>query len=326
MKNCFSNPLITVIIPVKNGEATLAKCLAAIKGQTIADKIEIIILDSDSTDKSTAIAGDFNAKVVTIPNGTFNHGLTRNAGVAHAQGELLYFTVQDAYLSENDQLEKMCAHFYDPELQAVVGMQATPHDTDKNPARWFARFTKPETVYRHFPDGSFSWMAQQEQFTHCSWDNVNAMYRKLALQKIPFVKTDFSEDWLWVKDALTAKMKIAFDPSLLVYHYHHRDFGYSFKVQYIMNYNFFKQFSVYPSVPPFIKPVLSDTYRVWKNSQINVKNKLYWTIHNFMGTSGVLLSHLMFIITGKIFGRSLLNKSFHYFCDTIPQGKVKQLH
>ena len=315
--------MLTVIIPVKNGAATLAKCLAAIKQQTIAYKIEILILDSNSMDESIEMAKSFGARIININPSDFNHGLTRNVGANNASGELLYFTVQDAYLAENDQLEKMLLHFNDPELQAVVGMQATPHDKDKNPARWFKRFTKPETKFRHFPDGDFGKMPLQQQFKYCSWDNVNAMYRKSALQKVPFTKTDFAEDWLWAKDALTAKMKIAFDPSLLVWHYHHIDFGYSFRVHYIMNYNFFKQFKVYPSLPRYGVPLLKDFYRIFKSDKITSTQKVYWSKHSFMGSSGGYLSNLSFIIIGRFFGEKILTKSMDFFCSSIPQGKTK---
>lgn len=315
--------MVSVIIPVKNGEATLEKCLAAVKNQTIADGIEIIVLDSASSDNSAMIAKSFGAEVIEINPDEFNHGSTRNVGVKFATRELLYFTVQDAYVSEADQLQKMANHFKDISLQAVVGMQAIPHDKDKNPARWFKRFTKPETVFRHFPEGDFGQMPLKEQFKHCGWDNVNAMYRKSALETIPFAKTNFAEDWLWVRDALAAKMKIAFDPSLVVYHYHHRDFSYSFKVQYILNYNFYKFFNVYPGIPAFIKPVLTDIYLVWKNRQINIKDKLYWSVHNLLGRSAVVLSHLTFLVFVKLLGNNALDRSLYYFCHIIPQGKIK---
>lgn len=297
--------------------------MSAIQKQTIADRLEVIILDSCSTDKSIDIAKIFGSRIIQIPNGTFNHGLTRNEGAKYANGKLLYYTVQDAYLSETDQLEKMASHFVDEELQAIVGMQATPHDKDKNPARWFRRFTKPETVFRHFPDGSFAGMPLQEQFKYCSWDNVNAMYRKTTLEKIPFVKTDFAEDWLWVKDALTAKMKIGFDPSLVVYHYHHRDFDYSFKVQYIINYNFYKQFNIYPNLPPLVKPLLSAAFTIARRPQIKSKDKIYWMHHNLWGLLGNFSSHLIFIVIGSVLGSKALDRSYEKFISKVPQGKNK---
>ncbi|MEO6838770.1 MAG: glycosyltransferase family A protein, partial [Ginsengibacter sp.] len=134
--------MISVIIPVKNGAQTLEKCLIKIRSQTTRD-IEIIVLDSMSTDNSKEIALKYQAKVIEIPDGTFNHGLTRNLGVQHATGELIYLTVQDAWIADDDMLEKMSKHFEDTEVQSVTGMQATPHEKDKNPARWFKRYSEP---------------------------------------------------------------------------------------------------------------------------------------------------------------------------------------
>jgi rhamnosyltransferase len=314
---------LSVIIPVKNGESTLEKCLSAINKQTIP--AEIIVLDTCSTDKSVEIAIKHNARVINIPEGTFNHGLTRNIGVKHTSNELLYFTVQDAYLVEDKQLEKMAAHFQDVELQAVVGMQAIPNDPNKNPARWFKRISEPVTAYWHFRNGTFSKLSLKEQLqSFASWDDVNAMYRRSALEAIPFIETDFAEDKFWAKDALQAGYKIAFDPSLVVYHYHHYDFKYAFKVEYILNYAYYKNWKIFPALPPFIKPLLALFYKIWKNRTISFSKKMYWTFHSLSGSAGSLLADLTFIVIGKFFGEKALRRSFNFFCKAVPQGKVKE--
>ena len=62
----MQNKKISVIIPVKNGAATLQKNLESIKSQTISNDIEIIILDSQSTDSSIEICSKFNVKIFSI--------------------------------------------------------------------------------------------------------------------------------------------------------------------------------------------------------------------------------------------------------------------
>jgi hypothetical protein len=86
--------------------------------------------------------------VLEIPTETFNHGLTRNLGVQKAKGDLVYFTVQDAWIAENDMLENMARHFYNAEVMGVVGHQAVPHEKDKNPMLWFKRFSEPVATLR----------------------------------------------------------------------------------------------------------------------------------------------------------------------------------
>ena len=84
-------PDITVIIPVKNGAETLHDCLKAITTQQYNGTIEIIILDSNSTDESVNMGIAYGAKIVKVEEGSFNHGLTRNTGANIATGELLYY-------------------------------------------------------------------------------------------------------------------------------------------------------------------------------------------------------------------------------------------
>ncbi len=64
---------ISVIIPVKNGATTLGKCLNAIKQQTIAEDIEVLVLDSMSTDSSREIAESYSAQIIDISIDAFNH-------------------------------------------------------------------------------------------------------------------------------------------------------------------------------------------------------------------------------------------------------------
>jgi rhamnosyltransferase len=314
---------ISVIIPVKNGEATLVKCLGTIKQQLVEDEVEIVVLDSMSTDNSREIAKRFGAKIISVPNGTFNHGLTRNMGVQQSNGELIYFTVQDAYLPEGDQLKRMAAHFNEDKIVSVTGIQGIPNDVDKNPALWFKRFTNPVPEVKYFPQERFEKLTAREKLSNSGWDNVNAMYRKSALEKLPFRKTDFAEDALWAVDALGLGWKIIRDPSLLVYHYHYQAFSYSFKSSYILSYTFWSYFKVIPSFPRVIIPFIENAYTLIKRNQIPFSEKIKWIIHNLFRILANLFSVIIFRLTLLLGGQKLLDKSYRFFCTIIPQGKLK---
>ena len=49
---------VSVIVPVYNAKATLARCLTALQNQTFPD-IQILIVDDESTDDSMKIANSF---------------------------------------------------------------------------------------------------------------------------------------------------------------------------------------------------------------------------------------------------------------------------
>jgi rhamnosyltransferase len=315
---------ISVIIPVKNGEATLFRCLLSISNQTIKDRIEIIVLDSASIDNSKIIAKKFGATIIDVAPGTFNHGLTRNMGVQYAQESFLYFTVQDAWLADNDMLEKMLRHFDDALVQGVVAHQAVPNEPDKNPAKWFKRVTEPQVEARYFPNGSFALLNARQQFELSNWDDVCAMYRKTALQKIPFRQTDFSEDWLWANEALSKEMKLIRDPSLLVYHYHHMTFGYVFKNSFIVNYYHYFFFKQLPLIKFLPIDTLKAIHTILKQKETPVLKKTYWIFHNTMAGFSSFLSVFTFRMSFAVGNEKLLNKAFRYICKQVPQGQQKK--
>ena len=313
-------PSISIIIPVKNGAETLGTCLKKIVEQKYAGTKELIVLDSGSNDNSVEIAISFGAKVINIPSGEFNHGLTRNTGVAFATSELLYFTVQDAYLADENTLQKMAAHFVDLEVQSVTGMQAIPHDLNKNPALWFKRSAEPVPETYQFLPGVFQTLNAYKQKELCCWDNVNAMYRKSALLSQPFLKANLSEDMIWAKQALQKSWKIVRDPSILVYHYHHHLFKYNFRVNYAVAFEDRKVFGILPKFPRVVMPLSRRIYRIFNTENFSTAQKMKWSFHN----ANIFLAHtcsvLVFRTTVFLGGEILLEKSLQFFCNTVPQG------
>ena len=94
---------LSVIIPVYNVEAYLAKCLDSILTVPSAD-YEIIIVNDGSTDDSIAVAEQYRRmhpsliRVITTENQ--GQGSARNVGISLAEGEFLYFIDSDDYLAE----------------------------------------------------------------------------------------------------------------------------------------------------------------------------------------------------------------------------------
>jgi rhamnosyltransferase len=315
---------ISAIIPVKNGAQTLKKCLSSIRNQT-TNNIEIIILDSMSSDNSKEIALQYDAKVLNIPEGRFNHGLTRNMGAEEASGNYLFYTVQDAWLSENDFLEKMVKHFDDEKVMGVCGHQAVPHEKDKNPMLWYERYSKPEIEMREIKEvEKFKNSKKSVQRSLIAWDDVVAMYRKSALVQQPFVNTQFAEDWIWSRDALLRGWKLIYDPSLIVYHYHHSDYSYSYKIAFIVNYHFYKHFDFKPRIPDLLIPMVKTIYHICKIPELKIKERLFWIYYNFLSTLGTFNSHINFLVHDYFGGFDSVEKRYNKVCKKIPQGKQKK--
>jgi rhamnosyltransferase len=315
---------ISVVIPVKNGAATLDRCLFSLRNQTIGKQLEIIVEDSMSEDESRDIALHYSAKVFDVLPGTFNHGLTRNDGVRHATGDLIYFTVQDAWVGSTDMIEKMARHFDDPEVMGVMGHQAIPHEKDKNPFLWYKPYSAPGITEKVIADTAvFQNLSQPEQQSLIGWDNVVAMYRKSALLEQPFEETEYAEDWIWSYRALLKGWKLLHDSSLVGYHYHHQDYKYVFNSVYTANYHFYKFFKYRPKLPALLIPMARVSYHLLKNKELSFREKLYWIMHNVSGRIANYSSTLNFLRRLKANGEQGIEKGYNKYCKVIPQGKLK---
>lgn len=86
-------PRVSVVVPVYNVEKYLRRSLDSIRAQTLKD-IEVICVDDGSTDGSPAILEEYAAKdsrIKVIRQANAGAGAARNAGLAAAKGEYLFF-------------------------------------------------------------------------------------------------------------------------------------------------------------------------------------------------------------------------------------------
>lgn len=100
---CDSSPLVTVLLPVRNGEAVLGTAITSILTQTLTD-FEILILDDGSTDSTCSIAEGFGDERLRVVSHS-RRGLpaTLNRGIELARGT--YIARMDADdVSESDRL------------------------------------------------------------------------------------------------------------------------------------------------------------------------------------------------------------------------------
>lgn len=93
-----SLPLVTVVVPVLNGEAYLRESLDSILGQTYA-RLEVIVMDDASTDSTAAITRSYADRVRYVRQSTTRGQFGNvNDGIALALGEMIgVFHADDVY-------------------------------------------------------------------------------------------------------------------------------------------------------------------------------------------------------------------------------------
>lgn len=94
----MNQTIVSIIITTKNEEVHISDCLGSLKEQTFPrEKVEIIVVDNNSTDNTKEIASRFNAQV-------FNKGpersAQRNFGIFRAKGKYVLYLDADMILSK----------------------------------------------------------------------------------------------------------------------------------------------------------------------------------------------------------------------------------
>jgi glycosyltransferase involved in cell wall biosynthesis len=117
-----SQPFISVIIPVFNGEAFLAEAIESILRQDY-HPLEIIIVDDGSTDGTATIASSYSAGVRYVYQPNSGPAAARNRGLKMANGEVIGFLDADDLWPENKIEHQLARLTDDPSVEIVIGLQ-----------------------------------------------------------------------------------------------------------------------------------------------------------------------------------------------------------
>ena len=208
--------MISVVIPAKDGGADLVRCLEGISRQVVEEPVEIVVIDSGSTDGTAERARELGAIVHEIPPREFGHGRTRNLGVRLSSGDLVVFTSQDAVAADEQWLARLAeAARGSSEVAGAYGRQL-PHPGARPPEAFFLDFM-------YGPDGRTQVLARDEElsFEETLFSNVNAAIPRAVLDRYAF-RDDLtmSEDQEWSRRVLRDGYTLVYEPRAVVRHSH----------------------------------------------------------------------------------------------------------
>ena len=118
----FTNPIVSVIVPVYNTEFYLEDCLNSIVNQTYRS-IEIILINDGSTDRSYEIMNNYSIRddrVVVLSQSNNGVSAARNAGLKVAKGKYILFVDSDDFI-RNDAVEILCRQAILTNAEIVLG-------------------------------------------------------------------------------------------------------------------------------------------------------------------------------------------------------------
>lgn len=250
----------SIVIPTKNGGKVFAHSLAKLQQQTIWPSVELIVIDSGSTDETIAAAKNAGAKLIEISPAEFNHGATRDAGISIASCELVVLMVQDAEPNEPTLIEAMLDQFENPQVAGVYVRQIPRFDADmltkRNLNNWLTGRVVPEVRKMQSLDW-YDALAPIDKFYFCNFDNVCSAIRKSVWKQHPFGRINFGEDIDWAERILKAGFAIAYHPAVAVIHSHDRPLTYEYKRTYVCHRKLYQQFGLH------LVPSINGIFKAW---------------------------------------------------------------
>ena len=197
---------LSIIIRCLNEEKHIGRLLAGIAEQTLQE-VEVILVDSGSTDATLSIAEHFPTRIISIRPEDFSFGYALNVGCAAATGDILLFASAHVYPVYKDWLELMMAPFAKDEQVALVYGQQRGNEV--------TRYSEHQIFAKWFPEEST--MNQIHPFCN----NANCAIRRKLWEEQPYDETLTGlEDLDWAKKILAKGYRIAYQARATIVHVH----------------------------------------------------------------------------------------------------------
>ena len=201
----IKTPVCSIIIRAYNEEKHIRRLLQGIAEQTLTD-VQVILVDSGSTDGTIEATKHYPVEVVTILPENFTFGRSLNLGFAAARSDLVVMASAHVYPVYPDWLEQILAPFNNPKVGLSYGKQRGADHS---------HFSEQQIFKHWYPESSDPHQA------HPFCNNANAAIRRTLWELHPYDETlPGLEDLEWAKWAQGEGHRIAYVAQAEVIHVH----------------------------------------------------------------------------------------------------------
>jgi len=298
----------SIVIRAYNEEKYIGRLLEGLRQQTLKD-VEIILVDSGSTDQTVSIAESFGARIVRIPSAEFTFGRSLNFGLQVATREFVVIASAHVYPVYPDWLETLLNPFEDEKVALTYGKQRGPVT---------AKYSEQQIYHQWYPD------AGNPNQTTAFCNNANAAIRKNLWEQNQYDETLTGlEDLAWAKWAQGHGYKISYVAEAEIIHVHnetpHGVFNrYRREAMALRRIYPEAHFNFYDFIRLTITNIFSDLWHamhervLWKNI-----TSIFW--FRFMQFHGTRLGHReTSLITPQ------LRETFYYARERKPKYNLKR--
>ena len=280
----------SLVIRAYNEAEHLPRLLEGISHQTIKE-VDLILVDSGSTDSTIAIAEASGAKVIRIAAEEFTFGRSLNLGVQAARHELIVIASAHVYPVYPDWLECLLRPFENDKVAVVYGKQRGTRTS---------KFSEHQIFQQWFPEAD----TPRQPSPFCN--NANAAIRRSLWEGHPYDESLTGlEDLAWARWAQSQGWDIAYSSKAEIIHSHnetprdvlnrYRREGMAFKQIFPESH-----FNIYDLIRLTATNILSDLGHAFHERVLlqNLISIIWFRTSQFWGTyqgyrlSGPLTAHL----------------------------------
>jgi rhamnosyltransferase len=207
----------SIILLTKNGGSRLEELMNSIRNQKFEGDIEVIAVDSGSTDNTVKILEKYKAKVFKISPEEFHHSKTRNLGAQKSNGDILVYLTQDALPVDNNLLANLIKPLKD-NFSVVYGRQIANPDAKKIDVFFYLYFYPAK---RKILNKKHAENPKKFYIENIFASDVCAAIKRDVWEKVRFDDdVPMSEDKDFALRVLKDGYNILYEPDATVYHSH----------------------------------------------------------------------------------------------------------
>lgn len=218
IKKVLKDTKISIIIRTKNEENKIEECIKKILQQKEIDDFEIIIIDSESDDKTVDLAQRYNVSIYSIPSNEFGFGKSIALGLELSNKKAEYCVFLSAHaIPKNDYWLINMINKFEDKVAAVYSKQTYFSNT---------LFIEKKSLDETF--GNKNRIQAMKKKSKKFWDykneivfsNASSCIKKTITKEIPFRDICASEDREWAYRTIKDGYKIVYAADSVVYHCH----------------------------------------------------------------------------------------------------------
>jgi glycosyltransferase involved in cell wall biosynthesis len=203
------NGPVGVVIRTLNESEFISSCLETLRRQRGGFELDILVVDSGSTDATLEIVRSHGARIVNLPAQDFDYSKALNVGIEEVRGDLVVSLSAHAIPLDDRWLETMTAPFADARVAGVSSRQVPWPDAPwQEVHRLRHQFGESARMYSRESDGGIV------------FSNAASAIRRSVWTEHPFT-LPAAEDLDWAQRVVAAGWAIVYEPRPAVYHSHH---------------------------------------------------------------------------------------------------------